>query len=181
MQRTKNPLIFIVQENLIYKELIVGYLQQKKYTNLKTFKTADECLKSISQKPDIIVLDYSFQGITGLELMKRVKAEYPEIDFIFLSGQNDVEVAVNIMKMGAADYVVKNNNAPEALVKSIQYLLSKNQVQKVKKGYQVGVIGFFIMLFLIIMIIILMTILLEDFSLAQLPVTVPDKMYACFM
>ncbi len=181
MQRTKNPLIFIVQENLIYKELIVGYLQQKKYTNLKTFKTADECLKSISQKPDIIVLDYSFQGITGLELMKRVKAEYPEIDFIFLSGQNDVEVAVNIMKMGAADYVVKNNNAPEALVKSIQYLLSKNQVQKVKKGYQVGVIGFFIMLFLIIMIIILMTLLLEDFSLAQLPVTVPDKMYACFM
>ncbi len=181
MQRTKNPLIFIVQENLIYKELIVGYLQQKKYTNLKTFKTADECLKSISQKPDIIVLDYSFQGITGLELMKRVKAEYPEIDFVFLSGQNDVEVAVNIMKMGAADYVVKNNNAPEALVKSIQYLLSKNQVQKVKKGYQVGVIGFFIMLFLIIMIIILMTILLEDFSLAQLPVTVPDKMYACFM
>jgi DNA-binding NtrC family response regulator len=166
MQRTKNPLIFIVQENVIYKELIVGYLQQKKYTNLKTFKTADECLKSVSQKPDIIVLDYSFQGITGLELMKRVKAEYPEIDFVFLSGQNDVEVAVNIMKMGAADYVVKNNKAPEALVKSIQYLLSKNQAQKVKKGFQVGVIGFFIMLFFIIMIIILMTIFLDDFSLA---------------
>jgi CheY-like chemotaxis protein len=166
MQRTNNPLIFIVQENVIYKELIVGYLQQKKYTNLKTFKTAEECLKSISQKPDIIVLDYSFQGITGLELMKRVKAEYPEIDFVFLSGQNDVEVAVNIMKMGAADYVVKNNKAPEALVKSIQYLLSKNQAHKVKKGFQVGVIGFFIMLFFIIMIIILMTIFLEDFSLS---------------
>jgi DNA-binding NtrC family response regulator len=166
MQRTNNPLIFIVQENVIYKELIVGYLQQKKYTNLKTFMTADECLKAISQKPDIVVLDYSFQGITGLELMKRVNAEYPEIKFVFLSGQNDVEVAVNIMKMGAADYIVKNSKAPDALVNSIQYLLSKNQAQKVKKGFQVGVIGFFIMLFFIIMIIILMTIFLEDFSLS---------------
>jgi DNA-binding NtrC family response regulator len=165
MQRTKNPLIFIVQENVIYKEVIVGYLQQKKYTNLKTFKTADECLKVISQKPDIIVLDYSFQGITGLELMKRVKVEYPEIDFLFLSGQNDVEVAVNIMKMGAADYIVKNNKAPQTLVNSIDYLQSRTQADKVKKGFQIGVIGFFIMLFFIIMIIILMTIVLEDFSL----------------
>jgi FixJ family two-component response regulator len=164
MHRTKNPLIFIVQDNVIYKDLIVGYLQQKKFTNLKTFKSGEECLKSIHQKPDIIVLDYSFEGITGLELMKRIRAVNPEIDFIFLSGQNDVEIAVNIMKMGAADYIVKNNKAPQTLLQSIEYLISINKSEKVKKGFQIGVIGFFIMLFLIIMIIILMTILLEDFS-----------------
>lgn len=166
MQRSKNPLIFIVQENVIYKELIVGYLQQRKFTNLKTFHSGEECLKAISQKPDIIVIEYAFQGINGLELMKRVKAEHPEIDFIFLSGQNDAEIAVNIMKMGAADYIVKNNKAPENLVNSIDFLRSRNQAEKVKKGFQIGVIGFFIMLFLIIMIIILMTILLGDSSLA---------------
>ncbi len=166
MQRTKDPLIFIVQDNVIYKDLIVGYLQQRKFNNLKTFKTGEECLRVIHQKPDIIVLDYSFDGITGLELMKRVKAEYPEIDFIFLSGQNSVEVAVNIMKMGAADYIVKNTQAPQNLLRTIEYLLSKTKSEKVKKGYQVGVIGFFIMLFLIIMIIILLTIFFEDFSMS---------------
>jgi DNA-binding NtrC family response regulator len=164
MQRTKNPLIFIVQDNIIYKDLIVGYLQQKKFTNLKTFKSGEECLKSIHQKPDIIVLDYSFEGITGLDLMKKIRLNYPETDFIFLSGQNDVEVAVNIMKMGAADYIVKNNKAPQTLLNSIEYLISTNKSEKMKKGFQIGVIGFFIMLFFIIMIIILMTILLEDFS-----------------
>jgi DNA-binding NtrC family response regulator len=164
MQRTKNPLIFIVQENVIYKELLVGYLQQKKFNNIKTFRTTEECLKAIPQKPDIIVLDYSFQGMTGLELMKRVKAEHPEIDFVFLSGQNDVEIAVSIMKLGAADYIVKNNKAPDTLVHSIDFLLSRSQVEKVKKGFQIGVIGFFIMLFFIIMIIVLMTIFLEDFK-----------------
>jgi DNA-binding NtrC family response regulator len=166
MQRTKDPLIFIVQDNVIYKDLIVGYLQQRKFNNLKTFNSAEECLKSIHQKPDIIVLDYSFEGITGLELMKRIQSEHPAIDFVFLSGQNNVEVAVNIMKMGAADYIVKNNQAPQNLLRSIEFLISTSKAEKVKKGFQVGVIGFFIMLFLIIMIIILMTILLEDFSMS---------------
>ncbi len=165
MQRTSEPFIFIVQDNVIYKDLLVGYLKQKKFKNLKTFNSGEECLKAIHQKPDIIVLDYSFEGITGLELMKRVKAEHPQIDFIFLSGQNSVEVAVNIMKMGAADYIVKNSQAPQNLLQSIEYLISTNKAEKVKKGFQVGVVGFFIMLFLIIMIIILMTILLEDFSM----------------
>jgi DNA-binding NtrC family response regulator len=166
MQKTKNPLIYIVQDSVIYKDLLVGYLQQKKYTNIKTFKTGEDCLKAIHNKPDIIVLDYSFEGITGMELMKRVQLDHPEIDFIFLSGQNDVEVAVNIMKMGAADYIVKNEKAPENLLHSIQYLISATRSEKVKKGFQIGVVGFFIMLFLTIMIIILMTIFLEDFNLS---------------
>lgn len=166
MQRTKDPLIFIVQNNVIYKDLIVGYLQQRKFNNLKTFNTAEECLKAIHKKPDIIVLDYTFEGISGLELMKRIKADHPEIDFVFLSGQNSVEVAVNIMKMGAADYIYKNAQAPQTLIRSIEYLISTNKAEKVKKGFQIGVVGFFIMLFLIIMIIILMTIFLEDFSMS---------------
>ena len=166
MQKTKNPLIYVVQDSVIYKDLIVGYLQQKKFTNIKTFKNGEECLKAIHHKPDIIVLDYSFEGITGLELMKRVQADHPEIDFIFLSGQNDVEVAVNIMKMGAADYIVKNEKAPENLLHSIAFLISATRSRKVKKGFQIGVVGFFIMLFLTIMIIILMTIFLEDFNLS---------------
>jgi DNA-binding NtrC family response regulator len=165
MQKTKNPLIFIVQDSVIYKDLIAGYLQQHKFTNLKMFKTGEECLKAIHQKPDIIVLDYSFEGITGLELMRKTQIDHPEIDFIFLSGQNDVEVAVKIMRKGAADYIVKNEKAPESLVHSIQYLISATRTKKVKKGFQIGVVGFFIMLFLTIMIIILMTIFLEDFNL----------------
>ncbi len=165
MQNSKNFLIFIVQDSIVYKDMIMGYLKSKKYHNIKTFKNGEECLKNIQLKPDIIVLDYSFEGITGLELMKKVKLDHPDIDFIFLSGQNDVEVAVNIMKMGAADYIVKNDKAPENLVDAIQYLIASAKQQKVKKGFQIGVIGFFIITFLLIMVIILLTIFLEDFEL----------------
>ena len=165
MQRSKNPLIFIVEDSLVYKDLIVGYLQSKKFQNIKTFKNGEECLKMLDLKPDLIVLDYYFEGINGLELMKKVKESQPEIDFIFLSAQNDVEIAVKIMRMGAADYIIKNEKAPHNLLRSIEHLISVNKEIKVRQGFKVGVIGFFIMLFVIIMVIILMTIFLEDFSL----------------
>jgi DNA-binding NtrC family response regulator len=97
-------------------------------------------------------------------LMLKIKQEHPEIDFIFLSGQNDVEVAVNIMKQGAADYIMKNEKAPENLVRSIEHLITATRRQKVRRGFKIGVIGFFILLFLVIMAIILLTIFLEDFK-----------------
>jgi DNA-binding NtrC family response regulator len=165
MQKSKNPLIYIIEDSLVYKDLIVGYLRSKKYDNIKTFKNAEECLQMIHLNPDLIVLDYFYEGINSLDLMKKVKEERPDIDFIFLSGQNSVEVAVKLMRLGAADYIVKNEKAPYNLAKSIDQLVAITKQAKIKKGFKIGVIGFFIMLFVIIMIIILMTIFLEDFAL----------------
>lgn len=165
MQKVKNPLIFIVEDSLVYKDLIVGYLKSKKFGNIKTFKNGEECLRVLNLKPDLIVLDYSFEGLNGLELMKKVRIEHPEIDFIFLSAQNNVEIAVKIMRLGAADYIIKNEKAPHNLLRSIEHLASRTKEIKIKKGFKVGVIGFFIMLFIIIMVIILMTIFLEDFTM----------------
>ena len=165
MQKSRNPLIFVVEDSLVYKDLIVGYLKSKNFQNIKTFKNGEECMKMIDLKPDLIVLDYSFEGINGLELMKKVKEEHPQIDFIFLSAQNDVEIAVKIMRLGAADYIIKNEKAPHNLLRSIQHLITVTKDIKIRQGFKVGVIGFFIMLFVIIMVIILMTIFIEDFKL----------------
>lgn len=161
MQNIKNPLIFIVEDSIVYKDLIIGHLQSKKYTNLKTFSNAEDCLKELHLNPDIIVLDYSFEGISGLELMKKVKDEHPEIDFIFISGQNEVEIAVKIMKLGAADYVIKNEKAPYRLVRAIEQVQAVTKTEKLKKGFKLGVVGFFIVLFLVIVTIILITIIFD--------------------
>ena len=59
MQNTKNPLIFIIEESIIYKDLIIGYLHSKKYDKIKVFKTGEESIKHLHLNPDIIILDYS--------------------------------------------------------------------------------------------------------------------------
>lgn len=161
MQNTKNPLIFLVEDSVVYKELIVGYLQSKRFKNIETFKSGEDCLSAMGRKPDIIILDYSYDGISGLELMQRVRIEHPEIDFIFLSAQSEVPVAIKAMKLGAADYIIKNDQAPYRLVRSIEELLTKIKKEKIQKGLNIGVVGFFIMLFLIIMTIILLSIFFD--------------------
>jgi DNA-binding NtrC family response regulator len=103
-------------------------------------------------------MDYSYGGISGLDLMRKVKEEHPEVDFIFISGQDDIEVAVNLMKLGAADYVIKNEKAPYRLVNAIEQLSMVTRSRKMKQGFSIGVVGFFIMLFLVIVSIILITI-----------------------
>lgn len=161
MQNIKNPLIFIVEDSVVYRDLIVGHLQSKKFNNIKTFKSGADCLKELEKKPDLIILDYSIEGMSGLEFMKKAKESSPEVDFIFLSGQNDVEVAVKIMKLGAFDYIVKNENSPARLVKAIEQAMIVTKGKKMQKGFSVGVVGFFIMLFLIIMLIIMITIIFK--------------------
>lgn len=161
MQQTKNPLIFLIEDSIVFKDLIVGYLNSNKYSNLKIYKKGDECLKDLHLKPDLVILDYISTGMNGLELMNKVQKENPETDFIFLSGQNDVEVAVQIMKLGAADYIVKNDKAPKQLVKSINSLISTTKREHQSKGFKIGVIGFFVLLFLVIMVILLMSIFLD--------------------
>ncbi|HSO85798.1 MAG TPA: response regulator [Draconibacterium sp.] len=158
MQKTKNPLIFIIEESIIYKDLIVGHLKSHKYANLKIFKSGEECMRELNLNPEIIILDYSSEGMSGLELMKKVKETQPSINFIFLSGQNDVEVAITIMKLGAADYVVKNEKAPARLVRAIDQVILNTKKEKLNKGFTIGVFGFFVLLLFLIAGIIFITL-----------------------
>ncbi len=158
MLKTNNPLIFLIEESLIYKDLIVGYLQSNKFSNIKVFKKGEECLAELHLNPDIIILDYSSEGISGLDLMKKVKSTHPSIDFIFLSAQNDVEIAISIMKIGASDYVVKNDKAPVRLVRAIEQAISNTKKEKMNKGFTIGVFGFFVLLLLLIAGIIFITL-----------------------
>lgn len=161
MQETKNPLIFLIEDSIVYKDLIAGYLKAKKFSNLKVFKNGDECFKHIHENPDIIILDYSSEGINGLEFMLKIEREHSGTDFIFLSAQNRVEIAVKIMKLGAADYIIKNDQAPKNLVESIERLKNATKREKQSKGFKIGVVGFFILLFLIIMIITFVSIFFD--------------------
>ncbi|AHW61824.1 Response regulator receiver domain-containing protein [Draconibacterium orientale] len=153
MQETKNPLIFLIEDSTVYKDLIVGYLQSQKFSNLKVFKNGEECLKQIHLKPDIIILDYSSEETNGLEFMLQVEREHSQVDFIFLSAQSKVDTAVKIMKLGAADYIIKNDQAPKKLVESIERLKDSTKLEKKRYSFKLGVVVFFIVLFLIIMII----------------------------
>jgi DNA-binding NtrC family response regulator len=94
------------------------HLQEKlkDKVKIKTFGTGESCLKKLDQKPDIVVLDYFLNSqdqhaMNGMQVLERIKLNYPDVYVIMLSGQDNMQVAVNSMKYGAFDYVIKNENA----------------------------------------------------------------------
>lgn len=166
MKNTRNPLFFVVIESSIYNNLVVGYLKSKKYKNIKSFNSGTECINNLHLNPDIIILGYDMNEMNGLEIMKTVNDKKSGIEYFFLSGQNNIETAVNLIKNGATDYIVKNDNALSKLAKSVDRTITKNRMIKARKGFKIGMIGFFIILILIIMTILSLSILFpDDFSL----------------
>jgi len=159
MQRQIDPLIFIVEDNPVYNKLIVNYLQSKKFNRIESFLSGEECLKRIDQKPDIIIQDYLLEGIDGIAVLKQVKKILPQTEFIFLSGQDSVDVAVNTLKLGAYDYIVKDQMALKKMLDKITKILAVQVLVKSNKRYKTGIMLFFVALGVILLILVSLTLI----------------------
>ncbi len=159
MQNRTDPLIFIVEDNQVYNKLIVNYLHSKKFNRVESFLSGEECLKKISQKPDIIIQDYLLEGIDGIEVLKATKKTYPHTEFIFLSGQDSVDVAINTMKLGAYDYIVKDQMALKKMVDKITKIIAVQKLVKNNKRYKTGIALFFTALAAIILLLVTLSII----------------------
>ena len=158
MENQKYPLIFIVEDNSVYNKLIVNHLRTHKLIRTESFLSGEECLQNIDRKPDIIIQDYLLDGINGIEVLKATRKKYPDTEFIFLSGQNDIEVAINSMKYGAYDYIVKDQYALKKLTDKINRIMVHHELIASNKRYKLGITLFFIALAVIILIFASLTI-----------------------
>lgn len=152
MQPSKNPLIFVVEDNQMYNKLVVSYLKTNKFTRVESYLTGEDALKNMSKNPDIVIQDYLLEGMTGIEVLIKAKKTNPNVEFIFLSGQDNIDVAINSMKYGAYDYIVKDQMALQKMVNKINKITSVAELVKSNKRYKIGATLFFIGLGLLIII-----------------------------
>jgi PAS domain S-box-containing protein len=72
---------------------------------------------------DVILLDYYLPGVDGLEALRQVRRVAPETPVVMFTGRGDEEIAVELMKGGAADYLPKASLTPERLASSLRHAL----------------------------------------------------------
>ncbi|HEU0125084.1 MAG TPA: sigma 54-interacting transcriptional regulator, partial [Flavobacterium sp.] len=129
--------IFLVEDDPFFGEAIKFHLTLNPDYDIKLFQTGKECLEKLYLKPDIICLDFGLPDISGDMLLKKILQVNNTIAVIMISGQEDIEVAVNCLKAGAKDYLVKNNNTKDLLWNSIikirETLSLQNQVEELKE------------------------------------------------
>ena len=77
-----------------------------------------ECLEKLKENNiDVVILDIKMPGMDGMETLKEIKSRYPLVEVIMLTGHGTIETAVEGMKMGAFDYILKPANLDDLLIK----------------------------------------------------------------
>ncbi len=123
---SEKPLtIFVVEDDLWYGELLVHHLQLNPENKVKRFESGKELIKALDEKPNIITLDYSLPDIKGDELLKVLKSKVPESEIVIVSGQEDINTALAMMRFGVYDYIVKNEETKERLWNAVHHIRNK--------------------------------------------------------
>ena len=112
----KTQYLFLVDDEPIQNEMLKDYLTELFGYKIKTYDSGEGALKDMQLNPQVVVLDYHLnahlpEAHNGVEVLKMIKASNPETKVIMLSGQDKIEVAVDSMKFGAYDYVIKGETA----------------------------------------------------------------------
>jgi DNA-binding response OmpR family regulator len=122
MKKQDQVKIFIVEDEPFFANLINYDLEANYYDGIKVFFTGEEAVENLPLNPRVVILDHQLPGMSGLDVLKKIKAYDPNIHVIFLSGQSGANVAISAFKMGAHDFIIKNETAFDevrALLKKI--------------------------------------------------------------
>lgn len=159
---TTKPLILVVDDEPLQRELLKDHLEKMSGYDIQAFATGEECIAAIKvRKAAIVFLDYNLNSqvrdaMDGVEVLQEIKEVSPETDVLMISGQDKIEVAVNSMKHGAFDYIVKGEGAFYRAEKSVFNIYKmhklKNSAAQYKKLTIVFGIGMVLMIILVIIL-----------------------------
>jgi two-component system, NtrC family, response regulator AtoC len=122
--------IYMVEDDPWYGEILDYHLSLNPDYKVTRFETGKDCLAKMHLKPDLVTIDFSLPDITGDDLFKRIREASPQVPVIVISSQEEVAVAVNLLKMGVNDYLVKDEATKDLLWNSI---IRIRETQSLKK------------------------------------------------
>lgn len=120
--------ILAVDDQRYFRELIEGLLDDEGYT-VQTTSSGEEALHILEREDfDVVITDLVMPGIDGTELVRLIKERRPEQDIVMVTGVVDVKTAVDTMKLGATDYILKPFDR-KALTDSIEKILKQRRLR----------------------------------------------------
>jgi two-component system response regulator HydG len=109
-----------------------GYEVSEVYSGKKALELADEF------KPDLVMCDFRLEDMDGNTVLVKMKEKFPAVPFIIITGYSDIKTAVEVMKLGAYDYVTKPL-IPDEILMTIRKALDKSSDRNI--AYENGAMG----------------------------------------
>lgn len=120
--------IFIVEDNDLYAKVLKRQLENDQF-EVFVFYNGRDCLDNLDKSPDVITLDYTLPDMNGDLILKEIKKRMPSVHVIIISGQNDINTAVGLLKSGAYDYLTKGPDTREKLSHTINNIYQSDQLR----------------------------------------------------
>ena len=114
--------IFVVEDDPWYGQVLAHHLSLNADYEVTIFTSAKELVSNLYTKPDLICMDFGLPDMAGEKLLKEIQLNDINIPIIVISGQEEISVAVKLLKLGARDYLIKDEHTHEMLWKSIIHI-----------------------------------------------------------
>lgn len=122
--------IFIVEDDPWYGQILAYHLSLNPDYQVRRFETGKELINHLHHKPDLITLDFSLPDMKGDELFKKVREIQPDLPVIVISSQEDIAIAVKLLKMGVSDYLLKDDATKDLLWNSVMRIRENQRLVK---------------------------------------------------
>jgi DNA-binding NtrC family response regulator len=133
--------IFVVEDDPWYGEMLKYNLSLNPDYEVELYDNAKACLSNLYLKPDVICVDYFLPDNSGAELFEQIKSRNPNVPVIVISGQEDISIVLDLLKMGVHDYIIKDDNTKDILRNRLMNIREtsnlKKEVETLKKSLEV--------------------------------------------
>lgn len=132
--------MFIIDDDPVQTEMIKDYLNERYIFELKVYETGEQALPDVETlKPEIVVLDYHLNSgnknaKNGVEVLKQIKKVSPDTKVIMFSGQDNINIALDSMRNGAYDYIIKGETAFNKMENTVNRLGEMHKLESINKA-----------------------------------------------
>jgi len=107
--------IFILEDDLIFAKIMAYHLSLNPDYEVEVFQDGKSLLANLYKNPSVITLDYNLPGMTGLEVLTKIREFNPDLPVVIVSGQQDISTAIELLKKGVYDYIIKDQDTKDRL------------------------------------------------------------------
>ncbi|SHJ66156.1 PAS domain S-box-containing protein [Desulfatibacillum alkenivorans DSM 16219] len=123
--------VLVVEDNPADLDLVTEYLEMgvHDFCVESASSIEDACTQLKNSKFDVVLLDLGLPDSQGVETVSRMVKECPSIPIIALTGRDDDETALQAIREGAQDYLVKGKISPDQIIRAIRYAIDRKNTE----------------------------------------------------
>lgn len=135
MQNENKFKVFVTDDDVFSLNVYEQYLKNISISDITLFNNGTDCLNNLDLKPDIIFIDHNMDILNGFEVLKKIKRVNPNIYVIMVSAQENMATAIEALKYGAFDYIIKGDGVESKMHNAVQRIaLIQEQIKSNSGG-----------------------------------------------